>query len=350
MTAKFITSPALTAWLILVLGIGLSQGCTWQPPAEAMLDDYLERLARVLRQPEVDLQRQAPQRMPRPRELRVELEAIRINLVEFWGFRDCGLTPILSERNSILGRVMPDSRHLHMDGRILLQLDYCKTELEDPELLALARELAELKRAQWPGRYWNATLAAPEMQSFWSPSRGSLDPQDKISFRTSQTALSYLATLPERLKEDRWPAIDDLEQQYQTLEQQPQGGKLLQSLQISLDYLKAANGLLADAIENASLCPQGRVYRELDYARQVMTGRYVGKLQPWFAQLDRGAQQLFGQYHQLVRQQSPELQTRIQPFVNWMWTLHTSFQQQNREHVAHWQQLFRDCGQEAITS
>ena len=350
MTAKFITSPTFPAWLILVLGIGLFQGCTWHSPAEAVLDDYLERLARVLRQPQVDPRRQSPRRMARPRELRVELEPIRINLIEFWDFRDCGLTPILSERNSILGRVMPDSRHLYMDGRIRLQLEYCKAELEDPELLTLARELADKKQAQWPGRYWNASVAAPEMQSFWSPSQGQLDPGNKVSFRSSQSALAYLTGLPRRLEQNRWPEIKELEQQYQTLEQRPQGGKLLQSLQISLDYLEAANRLLVKAIESRSLCPKGLVYKELDYARQVMTERFVGKLQPWFAQLDRGAQTLILEYQQLVRQQSPELQPRIRPFFNWMQTLHSDFQQQNRQHVAHWQQLFRDCGHEAIAS
>jgi len=342
--------PTLTTCLILLLGMGLIQSCSWQPPAEAMLEDYLQRLARVLRQPQVEPQRQSLKRMPPPRELRVRLEPIRINLIEFWGFRDCGLTPILSERNSILGRVMPDSRHLHMDGRILLQLEHCKSELEDPELLALARALAEKKQAQWPGRYWNASVAAPEMQSFWSPSRGSLKPRNNISFRASRNALAYLTALPKRLEENRWPAIENLEKQYQTLEQQPQGGKLLQSLQISLDYLKAANGLLTGAIENRSLCPQGLVYKELDYARQVMAERFVGKLQPWFAQLDRGAHTLFLEYQQLVGQQSPELQTKIQPFLNWMQRLHSDFQQQNRKHVAHWQQLFRGCGREAIAS
>lgn len=334
--------------LILLLGMVLIQSCSWHSPAEAMLDDYLQRLARVLRQPQVEPQRLSPKRMPPPRELRVELEPIRINLIEFWDFRNCGLTPILSERNSILGRVMPDSRHLHMDGRILLQLEYCKAELEDPELLALARELADKKQAQWPGRYWNASVAAPEMQSFWSPSQGQLAPENKASFRSSQSALTYLTRLPKRLKQNRWPEIKELEQHYQTLEQQPQGGKLLQSLQMSLDYLNAANRLLAKAIENRSLCPQGLVYKELDYARQVMTERYVGKLQPWFAQLDRGAQTLLLDYQQLVRQQSPELQPRIRPFLNWMQDLHSDFQQQNRQHVAHWQQLFRDCDREAI--
>jgi len=342
--------PTLTTCLILLLGMGLIQSCSWYSPAEAMLDDYLQRLARVLRQPQVEPQRQSLKRMPPPRELRVELEPIRINLIEFWGFRDCGLTPILSERNSILGRVMPDSRHLHMDGRILLQLDYCKSELEDPELLALARELADRKQAQWPGRYWNASVAAPEMQGFWSPSHGQLDTGKKISFRSSQSALAYLTGLPKRLEQNRWPEINELEQHYQTLEQQPQGGKLLQSLQLSLDYLKAANHLLAKAIENRSLCPKGLVYKELDYARQVMTEGFAGKLQPWFAQLNRGAQALLPEYQQLVRQQSPELQSRIRPFLNWMQNLHSDFQQQNRQHVAHWQQLFRDCDRKALDS
>jgi len=338
---------AITALLALALTTGLLQGCLWQSPAESMLDEYLARLAKVLRQPGAEVARKTVKRMPRPRELRVRLDPIRIDLAEFWGFRDCGLTPLLSERNSILGRVMPDSRHLHMDGRILLQLDHCKAELDDPELLTLARELSKRKRAQWPGRYWNASVAAPEMQTFWSPSHGTLEPGESVSFSAVQAALTYLARLPKRLEANRWPAIENLEAHYQQLEQQPLGGKLLRSLQMSVDYLETANDLLAGAIENRSLCPKGLVYKELDYARRVMSERYAGELQPWFAQLNRGTQSLLAPYRQLVQQQSPELKTNIEPFLIWMQDLHERFQQLNRDHVAHWQTLFSDCDSQA---
>lgn len=109
--------------LLLVLGCA---ACEPLSPAEELLDDYLTRLARVLDTDKPDMVRQPLPRLPPHSTLTQTIAPLKIDLLDYWALRECGLTIILSERNSVLGRVMLPSQHLHMDGRILRQLVYCK--------------------------------------------------------------------------------------------------------------------------------------------------------------------------------------------------------------------------------
>lgn len=151
-------------------------GCQLYSPAEDMLDDYLTRLARVLGQHEPAVVRRPAVTLPAMRDLQVPIEPLSVNLLEYWEFRECGLAPILAERNSVLGRVMPPSQALHMDGRLLRQLAFCATTLQDEAMGTLTQQLIEQKQAQWPLRYWNATVAGPELRHFWSPASAPLAP------------------------------------------------------------------------------------------------------------------------------------------------------------------------------
>ncbi len=336
---KITLAPLLTTLLL---------ACQPTPPAEALLDDYLTRLSRVLDVERPPVADGVLPRMPPPRELQVTIERLDINLLDFWGFRRCGLAEVLGERNSVLGRVMVPSQHLHMDGRILQQLRFCINTLEDDKLVALARSLEAQKHQQWPARYWNATAAGPELRAFWTPATTPLLPGGEASYQEAETALAFLATLPDQLAENQWPERTELEAHYKALEQYALGGKLLQSLALGYRYTHAANQMLESAREQQTLCPAGLQRRELDYARNVMVKVFIGEVQPWLAAVNRRTSSLTEQYRALLKSQAPELRPTINPFVDSVTEQHHQFQNALREHVDLWKQLFRNCGSQAI--
>lgn len=313
-----------------------------------MLEDYLVRLSRVLRQPVPEISRQAPPRLPEVRELQLVIEPPAIDLLEFWAFRKCGLALILGERNSVLGRVMQPSQALHMDGRILRQLSVCERDLQDEEMLRLARQLRTEKYKQWPLRYWNGTVAAPEMRQFWSAASEPLTVNEQESFAAVHSALMFLTDLPGRLSGESWPSLATMEGHYQQLDRFELGGRLLRSLQLASDYLSGANAMLEAAVSDRSLCPSGLQRRELDYARNVMVKVFVGDIQPWLAKLNRHASGLFVQYDRLIAAQAEPLQSRVKPFQESIERLLSDFHEQNRAHVQLWQALFEACGSRAI--
>ncbi|WP_027330980.1 DUF3080 family protein [Marinimicrobium agarilyticum] len=321
--------------------------CQLKPPAEALLDDYLTRLSRVLDVDRPAVAASLPPRMPPTRALQITIEPLSIDLLDFWGFRKCGLAEVLGERNSVLGRVMVPSQHLHMDGRILEGLQQCRSTLEDETLLALTEELIDAKQAQWPLLYWNATAAAPELRAFWSPSSEPLVPGQEASYQAAETALGFLADLPHRLSENRWPERENLEAHYQALEQFELGGRLLQSLELGHHYIAAGNRMLEQAARRQTLCPAGLQKKELEYARNVMVKVFVGEVQPWLAAVNRRSQSLQAQYDTLMDQQAPDLREKLQPFETEIVALQAQFEKTLRQHVEHWQQLFDTCGSKA---
>lgn len=344
------TRPEITAVIVLAT---LLAACSAKPPAEALLDDYLTRLSRVLDVPRPESStlsaRETPlPRLPAQRELAVEIQPLSINLLDLWGFRQCELAEVLGERNSVLGRVLVPSQHLHMDGRILLALRACQHIVEDEELLALTVELERGKQQQWPQRYWNATVAAPELRQFWSPSSSPLVPGEEASYQRAEAAMDFLAALPQQLAEGRWPERAELEAHYQALDLYSLGGRLLHSLRLGQSAIAEANYLLQEAIEQRRLCPAGLQKVELKYARNVMAKVFAGEVQPWLAAINRRASTLLPRYQRLIDQQPTDLQARITPFNHQVSRLHQDFQQTLRDHVAHWQTLFDTCGSQAI--
>lgn len=334
---------------LALLVLFLLSSCTQENTASHLLDNYLTRLARVLDHEKPHITPSLVPHMPAAAQLQQDAAPVKIDLLDYWAFRECGLTLILSERNSVLGRVMLPSQLLHMDGRILRQLSYCEQQLKNPELVLLTQQLLADKRAQWPVRYWNATVAAPELRRFWSSATTPLEPGEEATYTPAEAALNELQRLPQKLETSTaWPDIKVLESHYQQLDAYALGGKLLHSLQLAHDYLLAANQLLASATDQKTLCPRGHALKELDYARNVMSNYFVGEVQPWLAAINQRASLLLPRYHALVAQQDSQLQPLILPFQQQVTQLHQDFIKQNRAHVAHWKALFDACGSRAV--
>lgn len=332
----------------LLILAALLISCGFRSPAERLLDDYLTRLARVLRQPVAEVVLPPLLVMPAPRELQVTIEPLSIDLLDYWAFRECGMASLLGERNSVLGQVMQPSQALLMDGRLLRQLAICENQLQDEAMLQLTRELIQQKSEQWPLRYWNATIASPELRQFWSSTAEPLEPAVEESYRTANAALAFLARLPDLLYSDDWPDSAGLEHHYQQLESYQLGGRLLQSLRLGSAYIASANRMLNDAITESALCPRGFKRRELEYARNVMTQIFVGRVQAWFATLNRDASAVLNGYERLIDAQAADLQPRIASHRYALLQSFDEFRQLNREHVKSWQKLFESCNSQAI--
>ncbi|WP_111642029.1 DUF3080 family protein [Marinimicrobium alkaliphilum] len=337
----------LSIRLLLVL-LALCLGACSPQSAEDVHRDYLARLARVLDAERPRVERDNPPRLPRSAELRQVIESPSVNLLDWWAFRECGLTPLLSERNTSLARVMPPAHHMDMDARIIQQLRHCNDTVDDEELLALSESLFELKMAQWPARYWNATAAGPELRLFWSPSTNPLRPGDEASYSPAIAAIERLTQLHDQvLSPEDWPGIRTLEPHYQALERGRLGGQLVQSLQVNVDYLQAANRMMAEAVERRALCPVSP-QADLTAARNVMTLYFIGSVQPMMAAVNQRANLLLPAYARLIAVQDPTLQPLIAGHRDAVQGLHETALQATRQHVDYWQQLFAQCGREAV--
>lgn len=302
-----------------------------------LTDDYLNRVARVLDVSNPNLSAIAVPAFPRQGELVVPIESVRIDVLDAWSLRSCGLLPFVGERNSILGQVMPASVALDYEMRLLKQLSSCLANEEVDQ--ALITNIIEQKSKQLSARLWNATIAAEEFRQFWRLAQSPVGVDESLPTE----GLSKVLTDWQRLVETPNPDTMSLavfEQNNQQLYQMNRGMSWLRSTLEANAALKNGNHMLQQAIDQP-LCPRGTLPTARN-AQNVMVKFYVGNLQPHFAQLNRFGEVLVSQVqavNELLAVNNPE----FEQFFDLVTETHRDFHSLNQQHVALWQQLMNSC-------
>lgn len=302
-----------------------------------LADDYLSRVARVLDVPNPNLPVMAAPAFPRQGELVMPLESVRIDVLDAWSLRSCGLLPFVGERNSILGQVMPASVALDYELRLLKQLSSCLANEEvDSTLIA---SIIEEKSKQVPVRLWNATIAAPEFRQFWRLAQSPVEVDEGLPTEVLSKVLSDWQRLAEAPSPDTL-SLAVFEQNNQQLYQMNRGMSWLRSTLAANAALQNGNRMLQQATEKP-MCPRGTIPAARN-AQNVMVKYYVGNLQPHFAQLNRFGEVLVSQVqavNELLTVNNPE----FEQFFDLVTETHRDFHSLNQQHVALWQQLMNSC-------
>ncbi|MGB1280070.1 MAG: DUF3080 family protein, partial [Vibrio cyclitrophicus] len=90
--------------------------------------------------------------------------------------------------------------------------------------------------------------------------------------------------------------------------------------------------------DDSIICGKQRDTTKFRYLNNVFEQQYIGKVQPYMAQLDGYYQQLAPQLGMFDAQ--PELHNYYFPIQD----AHQAFRSSTRRHVDYWQQLFKRCG------
>lgn len=164
-----------------VAGLLLLLAACGRDPTQSALDGYLADLRAVLGTPPEGLVATLPAvpGYPKRRRLRLASPDLMVGLIEFLDItRRCGLGPLVAERNSAMGKLMPDSRRLVYEQTLHGRLATCLAgpsagqEPYPEPFESRLRGIVERKRAELPGVFWNATFAGPEMAALFSVSGG----------------------------------------------------------------------------------------------------------------------------------------------------------------------------------
>lgn len=331
-----------TATAVTALGLGLA-GCT--PPAESMLEDYLDRVGNVLDAEAPTISEPVMPSYPRPRQVRQTPPEIRIDLLDAWSLRQCEVFVLLGERNSILGKVAEPIVRLDYERRLLKLLPRClNADIDLPDSLraSLERALSEKRRA-FALHLWNATLANPDYQAYWTGGERPFSVTDDIDANGYGAAQHRLATLVAD------PLQGDLQAWSDTLQlttQYPMGGHSVQSMRAAMGYLEQTETLLNQAADERRLCPAGAPMKELDYARNVMTDIFIERVQPWLVSVD---QRFLAGYDALVamHRELPIDNGAMTDYIADLSAWHRAYRDRIKRQVEAWQRLFESCGRRA---
>ena len=328
MNIRLLTNFVRRSLLILITVV--LGGCFEEGPGD-FFDDYQTKVARVQDAEELK-QEWEFEGLPRKRELLLNVPSVSIGLIDSYQLRQCGLFNLIAERNSVLGKVADEFRNYDYQVALLEGVGKCLSSDElDPEIIELLRGIEQQKLAQFPLHQWNLIYASDAMQS---QMRGSQWLRQDIGQQVRQTsdALEHLNhSINTPLVSGKTTEVQEVLEKSSTL------GDLYYSLARASVELDTITEQLTTFDANI-ICGKQRDTTKFRYLNNVFEQQYIGKVQPYMAQLDGYYQQLAPQLAMFDAQ--PELHSYYFPIQD----THQDFRASTRRHVEYWQQLFKRCG------
>ncbi|WP_454442727.1 DUF3080 domain-containing protein [Vibrio bathopelagicus] len=305
-------------------------GCFDDSP-QNYFDDYQTKIANVQDADEIQEDWEL-ESLPRKRELFIEVPSLSIGLIDSYQLRQCGLFNLIAERNSILGKIADEFRNYDYQVALLEGVGKCLSNNElDPEIVELLREIEQQKLAQFPLHQWNLIYASEAMQS---QMRGSQWLRADIGEQVRQTsdALEHInLALNTPLVSGKVIEVQEGLEKSSTL------GDLYYSLSRASVELDIITQQLT-TFDASIICGKQRDTTKFRYLNNVFEQQYIGKVQPYMAQLDGYYQQLAPQLGMFDAQ--PDLHSYYFPIQD----AHQAFRASTRRHVDYWQTLFKRCG------
>lgn len=328
--------------MFLIVALLLLSGCA--KTGQDLYDNYLNRLSNVLDAPKSTWSAPTVKTAPAARSMQWEVPEVRINLLAFWDTRHCELFTLISERNSILGRVMAPTQRWRFESRLLGAIDACMNDPRtDDDLRAVLSEWQAEKQTYWPLVTWNGTLGTPEVRGLLQ-AEGSAWPAEAIpGIHGTLDDLRILTGWVER-----WPSLDlpdnrEFEALYQRLGQHNVVGQWHRSVQVSIAGLEEGNRRLQYGVDAGRLCPAQRATQRSQAANNVLVMFFIGEVQPYIARLNGYGEELLVALQRLadMTEATPE------PWVDYLQRLADDaelLRAVTREHVRLWQEVLAPCG------
>lgn len=327
--------PAIVLGLISVFTL---LGCS--PASERQLSDYSTRLQRVA---DIDVKQTQPldvPALPAARELLQPLPDIRLDMLDAWATRHCGLDSLIAERNSSLGRVQSHSLRLHYELRVLNQLEQCVRHDDiSPELQQQLGTIQRQKIASIEAAWFNMLHAEQTLRQQLHGKSRLLPLATTEALYETQAALQQLNQLRTAIFNQQWQdatAIDS-EAALRVLHRYDTLAVLQYSLRYTASWMDAINAPLL-AIVPAQLCPAQRASEQLGILSTVFMKFFAETLQPYFTLHQRYYLALWPELEQLYQDSPmlPVLQSRYQHS-------HQQLLANILRHVGWWQQLNQQC-------
>jgi hypothetical protein len=335
MLVKPFLSMILLSGIILV---GLS-GCDTRFKPDAVLSQYVSDLNRSqlisISVPAILM----PNGLPALRDRQTPLSTFDIGLLDFLSLQRCDVGIVAGRKNSILGKVMPDSQRFLYELDIIRAIVACY--ISDIELSKTLNLIAQKKRLELPIAFGNALFSGAESKVFFSLSNGFLP----LDYSTADqqvllSALSRLVSIGENL--NTLPNVNGkaFEADLKALMDSEYAGRLLYTLAQISRYLATVSKAVSQL--DSMACGASMVY----FQRQFDVN-YIQIIQPYMGRVTRSAYQVLPLLNRLAELSAP-LRFDMSKFMNQFSLIELNsewlrFQRASQSHARHWSELFALC-------
>ncbi len=321
-----------------------------------MMDTYLERLSNVL---DVEVQSSAlmeVQIFPRMRDRRLDIEQIKINMLDFLSLYGCELQVVVGERNSAMGRVMTPLNDLRYQLRFIDKARQCLPKIEQQQLKSQLKQAIAHKKDALSKYFWNAVWADEPMAELMSQSSGFYQQgETHISPATLKADLDHAKAVLQQLKTGSMePGLDEMGEIQQRWVFDHSGGQLINSIRLLITRLNDASDMLEQKINGKPLCYRGKPNPSAERVKNVFFKVYIARIQPYISQISRDGEQIFSGLSALAELQQREMPDSFKPYYRQVLAINSDtglwqqFDRAIKRHTETWQNLLRQCGMQPM--
>ncbi|BDX06310.1 hypothetical protein MACH26_18310 [Planctobacterium marinum] len=311
--------------------------CTQKPWLHSTLEDYQSRLANILEiePPSLitpNIISTTPKQVFSPQG---SAEPLNIKLREFYNLPECGIKPIIAERNTTLGKLQAPSQRYLYEVRLLAALYRCMMMVDD-EPQQEQRSIINRKEQVVVQSWHNLLYNSDEINSARFSSSTHFDEQE--DHRSAiQNWQSLLRFSPEELKGKRFQLSDanSLETLLQSISKFKTPAKLRNDMRLLISTLPQITIYLETNMTQLNCLTNPGDKIKAEYLRNVFNLFFIQEIQPqagkindWYFQLSVTFEELgFTEHEDNTLNKS----------------LHNDFVSSIKDHVAQWQVFFERC-------
>ncbi len=329
---------------------------------EAVFDDYYQRTIRTLEleADSVPSTPAAPLAFPQRRDRLLPTTELRSGLLDVLEFQECGLLPLIAERNSGLGRVMTTSGLMGYELRFFRLLHACYYDQQQHPTGSRGfhqrlEEAYRIKRQNLPAVIWNGIFTDEALEANFSLSRRPIPLEGHPGFTASLEALNqlqrYPATLEHLQTEGRFDLLasqKEIEQQLFALYRNEYGSQLISAKALATRQLERTAEAIESALALRPVCYLGRPSEKGNILRNVFTRYYIERVQPYVSRLNRESQAWYAALNGLLAE-FPSLPPAMHAYQARMLStepdsLNGRFGAAIKRHTQAWRSLFTQCG------
>ncbi len=330
----------------------LLAGCDPFAQADTMMDEYVERVGRVLER-SAELQPiPSGELMPLRRERRLTAPALDMDMLDFLSLYGCELQYVVGERNSVMGRVMQPLNRLRYELRFIRAARDCLPEIDKPELRGSIEQAIASKVEALPIAVWNATWGTEEIESLLTLAKGPLptEPRAEPVAQLAGDIRHFNELLAALLAGDHSLTLDGVGPIHQRWESQHLAGQLFTSAHLLTTRLSDATLLLQTRLNGRPLCLDRKPNNRSEQMEGVLYNVYSARVQPYLAQVRQVRDELIPPLARLAELQSDTMPAN---FRHWylehlvvdnpqgLWGRLDAAMQR---HAEGWQRLLAQCG------
>ena len=325
--------------LLLAIILIVVSGCDTRFKAEAVLSEYIADLNRSQSMSVSSPAMVMPKSFPSARYRQQTLSQFDIGLLDFLSLQQCDVGAVAGRKNSILGKVMPDSQRFLYELDIIRAIESCV--IQNESLSEELHKVAVQKRLELSKAFGNALFNGIESDAFFSLSNGYLP----LNYSTAEqqellNSLNRLIVIGENVQ--NLPVVDagTFEEDLKVLMDSEYAGRLLYSLARIRDYLDLVAGNVRAL--NGDVCGA-----PMTFLKQQFETHYVKKIQPYMGRINRGAYQvlpLLNKLFQISQPLSAEMTKFSRQFsLQQQESEWRRYQMASQSHAKEWSKLFERC-------